>query len=367
MTALLVGNYAPDRQYSMTAFQEALAQGLSAHGVKPVIARPLPRLGAAPGPLKKWRGYFDKYVLFPAHIRRAARHCDLVHVCDQGNAMYLGHAAGRPSLLTCHDLLALRSARGEFPDWRTGKSGVVLQEWIARSIPRASHVACVSSATVTDLDRLLPECHDRRSLLLNGRYRPLVDLEPGEAARTVQGLGLVPGGYLMHIGVNVPYKNRIGLLHILAALQETDLAGVPLAAAGGDWLPELASLASDLGVSSLVCPIPHPSDRQVASLYTAASGFLFPSTMEGFGLPVIEAQSYGCPVFCSAVEPLLEIVADSAATFDPREPENAAKVVEQAWSRRDDLRQAGLANSERFRTDRMVADYARLYASILGK
>jgi glycosyltransferase involved in cell wall biosynthesis len=362
MTVLLVGNYALDRQYSMTAFQACLAERLPTVGLQAKVAVPEARLGAAPGRFRKWRAYVDKFLLFPRKLRKAAAECDVVHVCDQGNAMYLAHAGGRHTLLTCHDLLALRSARGEFPDWRTGRTGRALQEWIARSVPKATHVACVSTATIHDLDRLVPLCSGRRSLVLNGLYRPLVGLSVEEAKAVVAGFGLVPGGFLMHVGSNVPYKNRV--VRIFAALQKTHLEGTPLVAAGGDWLPALAQEAERLRVAGQIVPLTHLTDREVAALYRTAAAFLFPSTMEGFGLPVIEAQGYDCPVFCSRIEPLLEIVADSAVTFDPMEPSQAAQTIAGAWAGRERLVEAGRQNVLRFETGRMVADYARLYAEI---
>ena len=77
----------------------------------------LGRLGAGHAGAAKWLGYVDKFALFPPELRRAMAWADLVHVCDQGNAMYMRYLQNKPHLLTCHDVLAIRSALGDVPEW----------------------------------------------------------------------------------------------------------------------------------------------------------------------------------------------------------------------------------------------------------
>ncbi len=57
----------------------------------------------------------------------------------------------------------------------------------------------------------------------------------------------------------------------------------------------------------------------MSSLYKLASVFLFPSTFEGFGIPVIEAQALGCPVICSNVTSLPEVMGESKGVVDLRD------------------------------------------------
>jgi glycosyltransferase involved in cell wall biosynthesis len=59
------------------------------------------------------------------------------------------------------------------------------------------------------------------------------------------------------------------------------------------------------------------SEEEKSSLYSGAKGFIFPSLYEGFGLPVLEAQSLGVPVLTSNVASLPEVGGDSALYVDP--------------------------------------------------
>jgi alpha-1,3-rhamnosyl/mannosyltransferase len=61
------------------------------------------------------------------------------------------------------------------------------------------------------------------------------------------------------------------------------------------------------------------------ALYNGARAFVYPSLFEGFGMPVLEAMSCGCPVICSNATSLPEVCGDAALLFDPRRPEELAE------------------------------------------
>lgn len=69
------------------------------------------------------------------------------------------------------------------------------------------------------------------------------------------------------------------------------------------------------------------NDMQLASLYANADAFVFPSLMEGFGLPALEALSYGTPVAISDIPVFHEIVGEYATYFDPSSPESIANAL----------------------------------------
>ena len=95
---LLIGNYARDEQQSMQRFVRVLLDQLSIRGVPVELLSPQPvwgRRGNAQAGLGKWLGYLDKFVLFPAVLRRHLRKAQaaatsplVAHVCDHSNAAY---------------------------------------------------------------------------------------------------------------------------------------------------------------------------------------------------------------------------------------------------------------------------------------
>ena len=133
MRILLVGNYVLDNQASMLRYADMLCRHLTLRGHEVEVIRPRVIVGnlAVQPLLRKWLGYVDKYVFFPSQLRSRARDFDLVHVCDHSNSMYLPAAGARPASITCHDLLAIGSAQGRYPQQEISLSGKVQQRWIS--------------------------------------------------------------------------------------------------------------------------------------------------------------------------------------------------------------------------------------------
>jgi hypothetical protein len=98
------------------------------------------RLKRGDGWISNWLDYIHRFLLFPPLLRWLARNFDVVHIIDQGNGMYASMLTNKPSVVTCHDMLATRSALGEIPENPTRLSGCVPQRWTLRGLKRAAYV-----------------------------------------------------------------------------------------------------------------------------------------------------------------------------------------------------------------------------------
>jgi len=76
----------------------------------------------------------------------------------------------------------------------------------------------------------------------------------------------------------------------------------------------------------------------LASYYKAASVFVYPSLYEGFGIPPLEAMSFDCPVVCSNVSSIPEVVGNAGEMFDPYDPDSLRMAIENVVDN-DELRQ----------------------------
>ncbi len=104
-------------------------------------------------------------------------------------------------------------------------------------------------------------------------------------------------------------------------------------------------------------------------MYAHAQAFLFPSKLEGFGLPVLEAMRFGCRVFSSTMSSLPEVCGEHACYFQDMIPENMADTVKQELPRWDKNGQEALAAkeySEQFTYDKYTQQYAELYKKLLN-
>ena len=111
------------------------------------------------------------------------------------------------------------------------------------------------------------------------------------------------------------------------------------------------------------------SDEQIRQEYENADIVAFCSTYEGFGLPIIEAQSMQKPVITSRLSPMIETSGEAAFLADPLDPlsirEGILKIVNDA-AYREKIVAAGLTNIERFAPQSIAKQYEDLYDEILA-
>jgi glycosyltransferase involved in cell wall biosynthesis len=371
MKVLLVGNYPFDGSTSMHIWSQALLRELRQLHVDVELISPRPRFGKlkpAVHGVGKWLGYIDRFVIFPRALRRAAAAADIVHLCDHGAAMYAPIIKGKPVVVTCHDMIAVRSARGELPGLRSSLFGKVLQRWICRGLKHATRVVCVSRATFDDARRILKADENLR-VILNGLNYPFQLLAPDEVDRRLAGLASIQAPFVLHLGSNAAYKNREGVLRAFAkAAAETD----PQLVIASEALDQkLVRLARELQIEGRIVQVVKPDVALIEALYNRALCLLFPSRYEGFGWPPIEAQACGCPVVASDIPALAEVLGQSAILKPVDDEAGMADAIRRlARDRefREQLRQSGFVNVRaRFQTARMMGEYVSLYNELAGQ
>ncbi len=137
------------------------------------------------------------------------------------------------------------------------------------------------------------------------------------------------------------------------------------ALAGHEW-----RLIEAMGLRSRIVNRERLSDAQLAAEYAGARCFIFPSLLEGFGLPILEAQANRCPLVCSDIPVFREVAGEAAIFFDPRLGESLARVVAAAseTEARHRLVEAGNENYRRFSWDRAAQQTLSVYeeAAALG-
>jgi hypothetical protein len=377
--AVLIGNYPPDQQQSMLRLAQLFARVLESCGCEVELIQPrevFGRLARFLPRLAKWIGYVDKYVVFPFELRRRAKQAGsgvVYHIVDHSNAVYAGGLAGRPLVCTCNDVLAIRSGLGEIPQNPTRFTGRILQRWILAGLRRVPRIVCISENTRRELTRVLGPSDSKLSavhLPLNFDFAPLPREEAAGLIEGCSGAGkdLVSGEFLLHVGGNQWYKNRMGVCQIYKTLAGRWTAAgrkcPPMVLVGhppGEELREFVRGNSSLDIRFVT----GASNRDVAAFYSSASVLLFPSLQEGFGWPILEAMACGCPVVTTGRAPMTEVGGDAAIYISPENVEESATAVEDVLSWNPEERAArvrvGLANLRRFSERDFVEHYLEAY------
>ena len=382
-TIILIANHPNDRRESMDRYVAILESGLRQSGLSVEVIRPTQSfawIARRCHSLGKWLAYFDKFIRFPLALRLKLRrkiqslNQPVIHICDQADAIYVHHLKGFPHLVTCHDLFAIRSARGEFPQQTTRLTGRVYQTLIAGGLRKAANVLCVSETTRLDLARFGPKRSQRVSVIknpLNYPYQPVSARVSGPILNNLfNKFGInTTEQYLFHVGGNQWYKNRPGLIRIYHAM--TQLGPMPrLVLAGQPLTRELSALIEELGLTIKISVVGKVTNEELNALYGRAEALVFPSLMEGFGWPIIEAQAAGCPVLASDIAIFREIGGTAVHFINPNNVATAAETIcaflADAAEAKQQARQGGIANASAFQLEGIIAKYGTLYHGLVG-
>lgn len=372
MKILLVGNYKLDAIESMDRFASMLETYLSKYNIQVRVIRPQLYFGKIilySNLLKKWFGYIDKLILFPFQLQKAASWADVVHICDHGNAIYTKYLQKIPHLVTCHDLFAIRAGLGEFPEHKTGWTGKKLQQMMLKGLNQAQMVVCVSEQTKNDLLRLSSLSENSISVISMGLNYPYAPMQTTEAKKILASLGVpANSNFILHVGANHWYKNRIGVLSIFYELMlRLEKTNFYLVMVGKPFTDEMHQLIKKYNMTEKVIELVAVDNEHLQALYSSATALLFPSLHEGFGWPIIEAQACGCAVFTSNRPPMNIVGGEAAIYIDPKNPQAAAEKIIYYLPNLENFKTKSLINSQKFRTEKMILEYIGIYQQILIK
>lgn len=170
------------------------------------------------------------------------------------------------------------------------------------------------------------------------------------------------GPFLFFVGMIHPNKNVHTLLPLLQAFPKYRL--VLAGPDHGAYGQQIREQARQMGVADQLL-MPGAIDEPTKWwLYAHCDALLFPSLLEGFGLPVVEAMAFGKPVFCSAATSLPEVGGPDAFYFTSFEPETIVETFRRgmaAYNGDPTFPERLRQHSRRFRWDTIAADYWRLY------
>jgi glycosyltransferase involved in cell wall biosynthesis len=280
---------------------------------------------------------------------------------------------GAATVITVHDALNLLPLRetlrphGHALTLRSAMTATYLKVVTTASVRRATRIVTMSEYSRDTIVAASTRSPDDIAVVHHGAP-PRLPAGPAEVDRVVAAFGL-----------NRPFVLADGLKNPLAVLKaraRRRTAGDPLSyvffARHPHVLPELRAAAAEGGVHLLI----RPSAADLAALYAAAAVFAFPSWVEGFGIPLLEAMTYGAPIVAAARGSIPEVAGPAAILFDPEDDAalaagrerltsdpaaaaslraaGAARVADFTWRRSAEQTLAALREADRRRRDAAV-------------
>jgi len=199
-----------------------------------------------------------------------------------------------------------------YPEFTTEINRTICQQGTLEAISRASGLFFISESTRKEFERLFPDICERRNLVtvvapLASRFSTISN------ARSE-----VPAGGWLAVGSLEPRKNYSALFDALERYwRRSKLRKTLTVAGGGGWKSEaIRQELQNLEHRGMVRYLGYVSEEELKHLYKQAFALVFPSHYEGFGLPIVEAMSQGCPVITRRNTSLNEVGGSAALYYD---------------------------------------------------
>ncbi len=215
-----------------------------------------------------------------------------------------------------------------------------------KSILAANRIIAISHATAADLEAVYPEVAGRIEVIhLGGQHFPRVTADE----MATQAPDAAP--YVLFVGQRGGHKNFSIMLNAVADANWPDELNVVVA--GGPFSEAELTAIRYWGLEKRFRCVVHPADSALRALYLGASSFVFPSILEGFGFPMLEAQALGVPVVASDTRVFHEVGGQGFIPVAPLDASSIAKGVSKALESniRSSLVASGLENVDRFSWD----------------
>ena len=187
------------------------------------------------------------------------------------------------------------------------------------AVERADHIICISENTRKDLIELFRVPEEKTSVIYLGfdlNDKSNFNFKPSKEK------------IILFVGERSGYKNFKNLVIAYSKNREIKSRFKLVAFGGGSFSSNEKKLFREIGLSKNNIIQEKGNDQKLIEYYKKASLFVYPSFYEGFGIPPLEAMSFGCPVACSNTSSIAEIVSNAGVYFDPYSVESISKTIE---------------------------------------
>lgn len=275
---------------------------------------------------------------------------DIFHTSD-----WIEPPARVPKVTTIHDLIVYKYP--DFLNQRIIETQKLKLTWVKKE---TSVVITDSLSTKRDIIEFLNISESKIQVIYLGidkNYSP----QPLYIINQIKKKYKIYHNYLLCVGTNEPRKNFVRVIQAFKKLNKKDLQLIIVGNFGwGNRIEESKNIKILRGLSIM----------DLASLYSGAVCFVYPSLYEGFGLPVLEAMACGCPVITSARGSLAEITQNKAILVDPESDiaiaEGIESIIDLSFNEREKITAQGVNHSKKFLWQKTAAQTLKIYQSIVS-
>ncbi|MEF2072047.1 glycosyltransferase family 4 protein [Consotaella aegiceratis] len=228
------------------------------------------------------------------------------------------------NVLTIHDTRRLHA------DWPVLERKVY-SRILARALSAADRIITVSQTMRQEILNFQPRAEV--SVVYNGLEAQAFELSTEDEQSAVRCKFGLPSEFVLAVGHLERRKNYLRLIEAIALLRDRGRS-VPLVIVGNDsgYGTLIRQAVNAAGLTNSVWILSALSDREVRNMYSLCSLFVFPSSYEGFGIPILEAMAAGKPMVLSDIAVFQEITEGKGLYFSPDDADAVATAIEFALS-----------------------------------
>ncbi len=288
-------------------------------------------------------------------------HLDLYHGLSNEIPFTLGKMT--KTIVSIHDLIFKR-----YPQWYKPFDRKMYDWKFKSACKNADKIIAISEQTKSDLVDFYQVCPDKISVI----YQTCDDAFKTKAEeafkQSVRQKYHLPETFLLNVGTIEPRKNAFD---IVQALHQHRI-DTPLVMVGRptDYANQIRSYISKHGLERQILMLQGVSNEELPAIYQMAESFIYPSTFEGFGIPIIEALYSGVPVISSTGGCFSEAGGSDSLYVDSGNIEalaNAIRQVLEDTNKRQEMIDKGLEYVRRFDKQVITQNLMDLYKEVIDK
>jgi glycosyltransferase involved in cell wall biosynthesis len=242
---------------------------------------------------------------------------------------------------------------------RTGLGSRIHSMQKMRAIGRSRGVICISKSTYDDLKSLAPKLPSAVEVIpmgISADYHPLTEVEIWKTSAEASGRRLV-----LFVGSRAHYKNFDKVVEALS-----DMRGYELVIVGGGNPSRSEQIMLEYALAGRYRYYGNVTNERLNAIYNACRCLLYPSSYEGFGIPVGEAMRAGCPVIVARVSSIPEVAGDAALYLEQITAEGIKGSLRKLESEglRTELAGKGLDRSNSFSWEKTASETYEFYKTV---
>ena len=274
-----------------------------------------------------------------------------------------------PRVISIMDLSYLH-----FPEMFRKQDLYQLKNWTAYSVKKAAKILTISESSKNDIIKYykIPE---EKIIVVYPGFTSQFKMQNSKFKMKIQNEKLyrrygIGGDYILSVSTIQPRKNYPALIEAFSKLildsQYKNLILVIVGKRGWMW-EETMEAPKKFGIEDKVKFLDYVPDDDLPALYRGAKCFVLVSLYEGFGIPALEAMSFGCPVVVSNISSLPEVVGEAGILVDPYNIEDIAEGIKKAMKSRDNLVKKGYKQASKFSWEKTAKKVLAVLEEVGGK